>query len=495
MSINTLKPNLLWRQFGAMNAIPRASKHENALREYYINWVKAQNSSLNLSVKTDEIGNILISKPATTSYENSPKVILQGHIDMVCQKQAGSTHDFSKDPIQMQIKDGWVCALDTTLGADNGIGVAAALAILEDPDAKHGPLEILLTVDEEAGMGGVRGLQANWMNGDYLINLDSEEWGACYIGCAGGADIILTKELTFENELQCPHSQYKYFQLSLAGLKGGHSGLDIDTGRGNANDLLAEIMADLSMHIHTRLVSFNGGTLRNALTREALVCFAVKLDDADKISKHIQKWTDILTKRLLDVDNSPLLELSSISPKSSLNFEQSIQIFMLLNILPHGVISRSHQIDVVETSCNMGVIKIEDNKLENNLEINLLVRSLNDAGLNQVNLLVQNICNLNASFGINYKLSNPYPGWDPDLNSKALKVLTQTYHDKYKQDMQIKVIHAGLETGLIGKIYPHLQMVSFGPTITGAHSPDERVNIESVEKFYDLLKDVLARLN
>lgn len=484
MPLTHLKPQLLWQQFSAMNAIPRASKKEAALREYYLAWAQAHH----FDFKTDAVGNIVIKKPATRGYEAAAKVILQGHLDMVCQKNPESTHDFDQDAIEMRVEAGFVKANGTTLGADNGIGVAAMLAILEDDQAQHGPLEVLLTVDEEAGMGGVRGLQPNWLEGEYLLNLDAEEWGSCYVGCAGGTDIILTKSLEFD-----VRPQGHYYQLTLSGLKGGHSGLDIDSGRGNANQLLAEVLADFSMHFPLRLLSFKGGTLRNALTREAIACFAVNDLQRQDIQQHVSMWQASLKKRLQGVDDRVSLtlmplELEAMENSATMTPQATHQVLSLLTLLPHGVIAQSHLVDAVETSCNIGVLVLD---VHSGLQVDLLARSLNQEGMDEV--ILRSKC-LSQLAGADCEIKNSYPGWDPNLQSKALTSLLEVYKNKYQQDMLIKVVHAGIETGLIAKSYPDLEMVSFGPTITGAHSPDEQVEIASVEKFYDLLKAVLARL-
>ncbi len=484
MPLTHLKPNLLWQQFSAMNAIPRASKKEAALRNHYIAWATAHN----FDYKTDAVGNIVIKKPATRGYEQAAKVILQGHLDMVCQKQPESTHDFDNDPIEMHIDSGFVKANGTTLGADNGIGVAAMLAILEDDQAQHGPLEVFLTVDEEAGMGGVRGLQPNWLEGEYLLNLDAEEWGTCYVGCAGGTDIILTKPLEFD-----ARPQGHYYQLTLSGLKGGHSGLDIDSGRGNANQLLAEVLADFSMHFPIRLLSFKGGTLRNALTREAVARFALNDLQQEDIQQHVNAWQATLKKRLHGVDANVCLalmplELAALDNPATITPQATHQVLSLLTLLPHGVIAQSHLVDAVETSCNIGVVSID---VQSDLQIDLLARSLNQEGINAV--ILRSKC-LSQLADANCEIKNSYPGWDPNLQSKALIALLAVYKESYQKDMDIKVVHAGIETGLIAKSYPNLEMVSFGPTITGAHSPDEQVEIASVERFYELLKAVLARL-
>lgn len=477
-TITTLKPNALWQHFANFCAIPRPSKHETAIIDFYENYAK-QNGYESFK---DKAGNLIIRKPASKGYENSPKIILQGHVDMVAQKTKDHPHDFNKDPIQPIIKDGWVYANQTTLGADNAIGVAASLAILDDPSAIHGDLEILLTVDEEAGMGGARALSADCLQGDYLFNLDSEQWGECCVGCAGGADIQITHNFKYNNI-----NHASAWKLSVSGLKGGHSGIDIHTGRGSASPLLAEVLYEFPHAIN--LASFEGGTLRNVIARDAFAEFAI--DDAHlaDLKAHVEKMQATLRSRLQIVDENICLSLEPTSISQALSASDSKTILATLHLLPHGVLRQSVAVEgVVETSCNIGVVRLNP---QQGLAIHLMARSLAMQGLYYVYAKARAVADL---VGMTCKMFNEYPGWEPRITSKALDTLLASYQEITGEKMHVSVVHAGLETGLIGSKYPNLEMVSFGPTITGAHSPNEGVEIASVEKFYDLLKAVLKKI-
>lgn len=472
-------PQLLWQHFVKMSKIPRPSKKEAQIRAFYRDYATEKG----FEFKEDAVGNIVIKKPATKGYENAPKIVLQGHIDMVCQKRESSDHDFETDPLQLVVKGDWLYATDTTLGADNGIGVAAAIAILEDETAEHGSLEVLLTVDEEMGMGGVRNLQPDFIEGEYLLNLDSETEGECTVGCAGGIDILLSRELYYDNELRG-----KGYEVTLEGLKGGHSGLDIDKELGNANALLAEVLADFAHNYALRLVSFSGGTLRNAIPRLAKAVVSVHTPHEVDFKTHIESSYEALKHRLRNIDEGVSLTVREVSPEFSMDAELSQLLLNLLTLLPDGVIRQSVKLPVVETSCNLGVVTINQEK---GLNIELLARSIAEGGLDIVRTRAKALSIMAECF---LEEGNGYPAWEPNLNSKPYHALLEVYQELMGEGMKVSVMHAGLETGLLGEIYPHLEMVSFGPTIEGAHSPDERVNIPSVERFYQLLKALLARL-
>ncbi len=477
--ILTLSPELVWKHFYEMNQIPRPSKKEERIQAHF----KAEAEKRGLEVLQDEIGNLLIRKPATPGYENAPAVIIQGHTDMVCQKNDGTDHDFDKDPIDMYIDGEWVKAKGTTLGADNGMGVAMGMAILDDPEAEHGPLEILLTVDEEAGMGGVRAMKAGWMKGKYLINLDSEEIGKCFVGCAGGVDVGYSASLNYDAE------QYgKFVKVTLKGLKGGHSGIDIHKGRESANALLAECLSSLSQQMPIRLVSFVGGTLRNALTREATAVIAYDETHGDFLKEHFAHWQKHLANRLQNIDEGVQLSYEETAAASSMSSQDSHHLLSFLTLLPQGVLKRSAILPVVETSCNIGTVSVTE---KGGLSVGLLARFLTQEGFEMIKTKTQNLGELSGYF---WQAKNDYPSWKPNLDSKPLQTLQKIYEEKHGKPMGVEVIHAGLETGLIGKLYPDLEMVSFGPTIKGAHSPDERVNIPAVAEIYELTKDLLRAL-
>lgn len=472
-------PQLLWQHFARMSEIPRASKKEARIREFYRDYATEKG----LEFKEDAIGNMVIKKPATPGFENSPKIILQGHVDMVCQKRDSSNHDFDNDPIALQIKDDWLFATDTTLGADNGIGVAASIAILEDESAEHGPLEILLTVDEEQGMGGVQNIEPNWLEGEYLLNLDSEREGECTVGCAGGVDIVLTKEVHYDSEVRGV-----FYEVVIDGLRGGHSGIDVHKELGNANLLLAEVLASYAHSSALRLASFNGGTLRNAIPRSAKAI--VSIHDAHKadFEAHLLAARENLQARLKKADDNVALHFNVVTPMATQDAESSLQCLNLLLLLPSGVIRQSVELPIVETSCNLGVVEVSEQR---GFCAELLARSVTDRGLDIVRTRAKALAIMTGAF---MEEGNSYPAWQPNLASLPLQKLLEVHQEVTGKEMNITVLHAGLETGLLGEKYPHLEMVSFGPTIKGAHSPDERVNIPSVERFYALLKLLLKKL-
>lgn len=472
-------PQLLWQHFAKMSEIPRPSKKEEEIRAFYRDYAATKG----LEFKEDAIGNIVIKKPATKGYENSPKIILQGHIDMVCQKTDSSDHNFEKDPIALQMKGEWLHATETTLGADNGIGVAASIAILEDETAEHGPIEILLTVDEEQGMGGVHNIQPNWLEGEYLLNLDSEKEGVCTVGCAGGVDIVLSKELHYDQE-----ARGVFYEVSVEGLKGGHSGIDIHKELGNASQLLAEMLANYAHSSALRLASFVGGTLRNAIPRSAKAVVAIHEAHKAEFEAHLVATGDAFKARLKKADDHVAVTFKVIDAQATLDAENSQQCLNLLLLLPCGVIRKSVELPIVETSCNLGVVTINE---EVGLRIELLARSVTNGGLDIIRTRAKALAIMSGAF---IEEGNAYPAWQPNLESIPFKKLLEAYQETTGDEMIVSVIHAGLETGLLGEKYPHLQMVSFGPTIKGAHSPDERVHIPSVARFYDLLKLLLRKL-
>lgn len=477
--IEQMEPKLLWQHFAKMSAIPRPSKKEEAICAFYRDYAAQKG----FGFKEDAIGNMVISVPATKGYENAPKIILQGHVDMVCQKGDSSNHDFDNDPIELQVKGEWLHANDTTLGADNGVGVAASIAIIEDETAEHGPIEVLLTVDEEQGMGGVHNIAPNWLEGEYLINLDSEKEGVCTVGCAGGIDIQITKELNYDSE-----ARGVFYEVIVDGLKGGHSGIDIHKELGNGSALLAEVLANFAHTSAVRLASFEGGTLRNAITRSAKAVVAIHEAHKAEFEAHLIESGKALKARLKGADDNVAVSFKLVDARATQDAESSQLCLNLLLLLPSGVIRKSVELPIVETSCNLGVVVINEKK---GLRVELLARSVTNGGLEIIKTRAKALAIMSDAF---MEASNGYPAWQPNLESVPLKVLLDVYKAQTGEEMKVSVIHAGLETGLLGEKYPNLQMVSFGPTIKGAHSPDERVNIPSVERFYALLKSLLKEL-
>ncbi|MFS9649590.1 cytosol nonspecific dipeptidase [Enterobacter hormaechei] len=479
--LSQLSPQPLWDIFAKICSIPHPSYHEEQLAEHIMGWAKEKG----LHAERDQVGNILIRKPATAGMENRKPVVLQAHLDMVPQKNNDTVHDFTKDPIQPYIDGEWVKARGTTLGADNGIGMASALAVLADDSVEHGPLEVLLTMTEEAGMDGAFGLQANWLQADILINTDSEEEGEIYMGCAGGIDFISTLPLSRE----AIPAGFETFKLTLKGLKGGHSGGDIHLGLGNANKLLARFLAGHAAELDLRLVDFNGGTLRNAIPREAFATVAVPASKADELKNLSSVYLEILKNELSAKEKNLTVVLESVkTDKAALTAQSRDTFVQLLNATPNGVIRNSDVAKgVVETSLNVGVVTMGDDSAE----IICLIRSLIDSGKEYVVSMLESLGTL---AGAKTSAKGSYPGWQPDASSPVMALVRETYQRLFNSTPNIQVIHAGLECGLFKKPYPDMDMVSIGPTITGPHSPDEQVHIKSVGHYWTLLTELLKAI-
>jgi len=481
-TLSHLKPSLLWQLFEKICSIPHPSKHEQQISLWIQSWAK----SLGLSIKEDAIGNLFIKKPATKGLEDRKGIILQAHMDMVPQKNNDTAHDFLTDAIKPYIIDSgdWVTANGTTLGADNGIGLASALAVLASDDITHGPLEVLVTIDEEAGMNGAFGLEAGWLEGDILINTDSEQEGEVYMGCAGGIDGSATFTLNYE---KVP-ADSQAFNLSISGLKGGHSGVDIHTGRANANKLLIRFLLDASHLFDIRLTEFNGGSLRNAIPREANASFVVAKNQIKSLKVAVALYLSTIQHNLGAVETD--IDMLLISPE---DFDQCWcrvtqgNILRALNACPNGVIRMSDDIEgVVESSLNLGVINTRDKTL-NAL---ILIRSLHDDGRLETQRTVQSIFELASA---NIEFSGAYPGWEPNPDSAIMQIVSDTYQELFDKEPAIMVIHAGLECGLFKTAYPQWDMVSIGPTIKFPHSPDEKIEIATVEQYWQLLVAVLSK--
>ncbi|ELY3856294.1 beta-Ala-His dipeptidase [Providencia huaxiensis] len=477
----TLSPQPLWDIFATICSIPHPSYHEEALAAHIIDWSKQKG----FHVERDEVGNILIRKPATTGYENRKAVVLQAHLDMVPQKNNDTVHDFKTDPIRPYVNGEWVTAEGTTLGADNGIGLASALAVLADDSVEHGPMEVLLTMTEEAGMEGAFGLKAGWLQADILINTDSEEEGEIYMGCAGGVDFTTTFDLLRE-----PLPQgYQTFTLTLKGLKGGHSGGDVHLGLGNANKLLARFLAGHAEDLSLKLLEFRGGTVRNAIPREAHAIISVPTEKVAELTALRERYEGILKNELAVIEPNLVLLLDETqSDLKALSDDCQKRFTFFLNAAPNGVIRMSDvAVGVVETSLNEGVVRMT----EDQAEVIFLVRSLIDSGKNYVVNMLTSISKLAQA---QYRAEGSYPGWQPDADSAVMHLVSETYNKLFGKIPNVMVIHAGLECGLFKKPYPDMDMVSIGPTIRGAHSPDERVHIASVGEYWKLLTAVLKAI-
>ncbi|TVR39510.1 MAG: aminoacyl-histidine dipeptidase [Bacteroidia bacterium] len=476
-----LEPKTLWKYFEEICSIPHPSKKEAAMIEY----VKGVGKQLGLETEVDHAGNVLIRKPATPGMSDRKTVVLQGHLDMVPQKNSDTAHDFEKDPIQPYIDGDWVKARGTTLGADNGIGVAAALAVLEAGDLEHGPIEALFTIDEETGMTGAFELKPGFLKGDILINMDSEDEGELYIGCAGGID---TNAFFKYSEEAVPEGHLAY-SIDVKGLKGGHSGLDINLGRGNAIKLLNRLLWKAQREMGLRLSSVDGGSLRNAIPREANAVVTVptdKMADFEEMAENmLADWKNELSS--VDPGVQLIIEKTAL-PEKLIDKNTTANIFNAVYACPNGSIRMvSEMPEVVETSTNLAILKSENGVVE---AATLQRSSVDSAKMDLCNMM-------RAVFelaGAEVEQTGEYPGWKPNVDSPILKTMKEVYQKLYGKIPEQKVIHAGLECGILGGTYPKLDMISFGPTIRNPHSPDEMVNVATVKLFYDYLVETLKHV-
>ncbi len=479
MEIKELNPAIVWKNFYELTRIPRPSKKEAKAVEYLYNFGK----SLGLETYKDEIGNIIIRKPATPGMENRKGVILQGHIDMVPQKNADKVHNFETDPIEAWVDGEWVRAKGTTLGADNGLGVAAALSVLESKDIKHGPVEVLVTVDEETGMTGARELKPGVLKGDILINLDSETEGELYIGCAGGMDVTATSDYS----LQPSPAGYKAFVLNVKGFKGGHSGMDIVLYRANANKVAVRVLLPLLSDLGAKLVSIEGGSLRNAIPREAFAQILISEDKVSAAEKLVAEVQSSVKKEysVADPDGVIFLEPLASVPAEYIDDNDALKALKAVNACPNGVWRMSDEMPgLVETSNNTAIVKTENGRIF----VKTLLRSSVDTAKDAMAEEIRSVFEL---AGFDVTLSGGYSGWAPNSASPILHTMRKVYEDLYGVQPAVMAIHAGLECGILGGTYPNWDMVSCGPTIMSPHSPDERTNIASVEKWW---KFVVATL-
>ena len=479
--VSDLEPTALWAHFDHILTIPRGSGNEDAMRAYVLE-VADRNG---LEHQQDAIGNVVVRKPGTRGHEKAPITILQSHLDMVNEKNSDVDHDFSKDPL-VPLRDGeYLKATGTTLGSDNGIGVAAMLAVMEADDIVHGPLELLFTIDEETGLTGAAKLDGSLLKGRRLLNLDTEEEGAIYVGCAGGGDSHLSLPLT----LEAPPAGMTAFRIAMRGLKGGHSGVDIHLQRGNAIRLLARLIDRAARDTDLRLAAFEGGDKHNAIPREATATVLVASADVDGFRQRLDEELDRIQGAFAPAE--PGLAMTAeeaASPEKTLDGKSSWTALHLLLALPHGVAAMSYDIpDLVETSTNLARVRTEDGRLT----VLMSTRSSVASELEALRARIRAIARL---AGADVKEEQPYPGWKPNLESKILAVVTDVYHDDLGEEPAIKAIHAGLETGIIGEKVPGMDMVSIGPQIEFPHSPDERVRIPSVADFHALLVKTLERL-
>jgi dipeptidase D len=476
-----LSPERVWFYFAEICKIPRPSKKEKQITDYIVGIAR----KLHLEHELDEIGNILIRKPATTGYGHFPVVILQSHIDMVCEKNSDTYHDFDNDPIVPRIEGEWIKASGTTLGADDGIGIAAQLAILEAIDIDHGPLEMLFTVDEETGLTGAKGLKPGFLKGRILLNLDSEDEGELFIGCAGGQD---TKVFLSYSRVAVNYD-FTGYQIKVSGLQGGHSGDDINKGRGNAVKIINRLLWTASHQYEVRISELNGGNLRNAIAREAFANIIVPNRFNTDFIQYIKTFNSILKDEYKTTEPGLLISFTPIElPSYLIDLSTQDRLLNALYACPHGVIAMSADVpNFVETSTNLASVKMNDKVIE----IGTSQRSSSEHGKKDVLNMVESVFRL---AGAKITHDDGYPGWTPNPKSPILDVTRNAYLKLFNQEPKVLAIHAGLECGLIGEQYPGIDMISYGPTIKGAHSPDERLQIDTVQRFWDLTLEVLKNI-
>ncbi len=480
--LEKLKPESIWSYFETICSIPRPSKKEEKISAFILEF----GNNHNLETFQDGVGNILIRKPASKGKESLKSIALQSHMDMVCEKNSNIRHDFDHDPITPVIDGEWIRAEGTTLGADDGIGIATQLAILESNEIAHGPLECLFTVDEESGMTGAHGIDPGILKSSILINLDSEDEGELFIGCAGGIDTLATFRY---KEAKVPSSSVA-FKISITGLKGGHSGDEIDKGLGNSNKILTRILWHARQFYKSRLHTFDGGNLRNAIPREAYAIITMKEHYTSSFEQSAQTLIDDIKSEYARIDPALSITIEDTPlPATVIKPAVHRKLLQSLYACPHGVIAYSQDIPgLVETSTNLASVKfIEDNQIVVTTSQRSSVESAKKDASEQ-------LANLFRLAGARVVQSGGYPGWKPDTNSEILQITEKSYKKLFDEEPVVRAIHAGLECGLFLQKYPGLDMISFGPTIKGAHSPDEKINIPTTQKFWDLLIDVINNI-
>ena len=472
--IISLAPQIVWKHFDSLTQVPRPSGHLDKIQAFLLEFGKR----VGVESFMDEAGNIIYRKPATPGMENRKTVILQAHMDMVPQKTKDTVHDFINDPIQTYIDGEWVKAKGTTLGSDDGMGVAAIMAVMEDNSLKHGPLVALITSDEETGMYGAFGLKPGTIDGDILLNLDSEEEGQLYIGCAGGED--LTATLEYKEEETDPEDIA--LKVTLKGLRGGHSGIQIGWGHANANKLMARFLNQVITYDEACLVSWEGGNMRNAIPRECEVVITVPATEVDDVLAFVGECEQVWRDEYATIEEGILFYAEKVElPKHMVPDEIRDNLVDAVFACPNGVERFIPTIpDTVETSSNLAIVKVGEGKAE----INVLTRSSRDSMRDYRNTSIESCFSM---AGMQVVRSGGYSGWEPDVNSPILKAMKQSYKAQFGEEADVKVIHAGLECGIIGAVVPGLDMISFGPTLECPHTPEERCNIPSVAKFYEFL--------
>ena len=481
MTIRDLEPKLVWEQFDDITKVPRPSKKEGKI----IEWLVAFAQKHGFDYQTDSTGNVVMRKAATPGFEDRPAVILQSHMDMVCEKNSNVEFDFENDPIETYIDGEWVKAKGTTLGADCGIGMAAALAVLLDNSLEHPAIEALFTVDEETGLTGAFGLGEGMLTGKYLVNLDSEDEGELFIGCAGGVDTVAT--MTYESE-ELPED-YVFVRLEIGDLLGGHSGDDIDKGRANSNKLLGRFLYNAIDKFQVALAEFDGGNLRNAIPREAFAIVGVPAAEKEDFEERYLEFGQMMMEEFKHTEPRMRFAVSDVevAPKHVMSNDDMCYLLLTLVGLPNGVLGMSFAMPgLVETSSNLASVKFDLEKQE--IKVTTSQRSSVESAKLYAAQHIESVFYL-AGFDVEH--SDGYPGWAPNPDSKLLTESVECYRRLFNKEPKVRAIHAGLECGLFLEKYPHLEMVSFGPTLRGVHSPDERLEISTVDKFWKLLVELL----
>lgn len=479
--LKNLEPKAVFEYFEEISNIPRGSGNEKAISDYLLNFGR----SLGLESIQDEALNIIIKKPGTHGYENAPTVIIQGHIDMVCEKNNGVDHDFEKDPLKLRIVDDYIYATDTTLGADNGIAVAYAMALLSSNDIPHPPLEVLLTTDEETGMSGAMAIKKEHINGKILINLDNEEEGYLLVSCAGG----IRSKATINVDYQGINNK-KLFKINISGLKGGHSGMDIIKERGNSNKILGRVLKGLSSEVKFNLVSLNGGSKNNAIPREAEALISIDINDESKVINIVNNWSTIISNELRTQDPGLKIEVSSANNEINKEFtdECTKKVIDLLYLYPNGINTKSVEIDgLVESSTNLGVLSTNEGIVEFDSAIRSSVPSLKE----EIVLRSKTIVEL---LGGEFSTTSDYPAWEYNPNSQIREICQKVHKEMYGKEAEIVAIHAGVECGLFNEKLGDLDMISFGPNLYDVHTPDEHMSISSVRNCYEYLKAILKEI-
>ncbi len=483
MQITDYEPKNLWKHFDRIRQIPRCSGNEEQARQYVLAYAKEHG----YEADCDDTGNVVVRVPATKGHEDAAIVALQSHLDMVCEKNSDVEHDFSKDPIQLQIDGDWLTANGTTLGADNGVGVAAALATADDERVVHGPLELLFTVDEEVGLTGAGKLEPGFVKAKYLLNLDSEELGAVFIGCAGGGDSTLTLPV----DRAGARSGTSPIRIAVGGLRGGHSGMDIPEQRGNAIKILARILWEADRKYTVALCGLRGGNKRNAIPREATAEVFVADGQVDDLTRWVSELESSIAGELGGREKGLEFGVERLkeSPGDPMAESSQLRLLNLLRTIPHGVTAMSYDIpDLVESSNNLASVATSDA----DVVIGTSSRSSINSALQSIRDVIRSAGEL---AGAEVKEEGPYPGWKPNLDSELLQITRKVHKETLGEEPQALAIHAGLECGIIGEKFPGLDMISFGPHIEHPHSPDEKINIPSVGKFWSLLAALIKALS